>query len=138
MKKETILSILKEIRDALKPVTAPIKSEIVIQGNLMWGKTLPKKMTWDEAKQACKKLATGGYKDWRLPTIKELISIIDYSKYEPAVIDGIKEYQSDLYWSNTTYADYTAGAWFVYFYNGLVYYGGKAFSCYVRPVRGGQ
>ncbi len=138
MKKETVLSVLKEIRDVLKPVTIPVKSEITTCGNLMWGKTLSDKMNWKNAMEACKELTIGGYKDWRLPTIKELISIIDYSKCKSAVIDGIKECQSDSYWSSTTVAGSTDYAWYVYFYVGYVSYDDKGSDYYVRPVRGGQ
>ena len=37
--------------------------------------------TWKEAKEYCEQYAGGGYKDWRMPTIRELKTL--YDKYEP-------------------------------------------------------
>lgn len=46
---------------------------------LMWQKTMDPKMTFDEAIQYAKSSAIGGYSDWRIPTIKELFSLILYT-----------------------------------------------------------
>ncbi|HIJ40660.1 MAG TPA: DUF1566 domain-containing protein [Deltaproteobacteria bacterium] len=45
----------------------------------------------------------GGQDDWRLPTLKELDSILDLSVYDP-VIDSryFNDTQSENYWSSTT------------------------------------
>jgi len=78
-----------------------------------------------------------GYSDWRLPNVKELISIVDYGRSFPA-IDPLFTSESNQYWSSTTAADITDSAWVVSFVNGLVGFGTKADpSYYVRPVRGG-
>ena len=48
---------------------------------LMWQKD-PNghvKATWDDARQGAAGVTTGGYTDWRLPTIKELYSLIDFN-----------------------------------------------------------
>ncbi|SDT89905.1 Protein of unknown function [Verrucomicrobium sp. GAS474] len=53
---------------------------------LMWQKTPGRKMTWDEAAAsvaAFDKQALGGYADWRLPTVKELDSILLFVGIEP-------------------------------------------------------
>ncbi len=36
----------------------------------------PDRYTWEEANEYCEKLTTGGYTDWRMPTLKELMSIV--------------------------------------------------------------
>lgn len=46
---------------------------------LMWTQDPGEKKTWDDAVTGAKKCKTGGYDDWRLPTIKELYSLMDFS-----------------------------------------------------------
>ncbi|GAA3626211.1 Lcl domain-containing protein [Flavivirga jejuensis] len=43
---------------------------------LMWEKDMGSKMTFEEAFQKAKKSNLGGYSDWRVPSVKELYSII--------------------------------------------------------------
>lgn len=46
---------------------------------LMWVKERGPKMTWDDALAGASANRTGGYSDWRMPTIKELYSLIEFS-----------------------------------------------------------
>lgn len=95
-------------------------------------------LTWEQAKLFCKKLEFAGHKNWRLPNVNELQSIVDYGRYNPVINPVFTNTKSSYYWSATTYVNSAAPAWGVDFSDGLVYYGSKAYYYYVRPVRGGQ
>lgn len=70
---------------------------------------------------------------FRLPTIQELKSIVDYTKCNPATnLGGIK---SDGYWSSSPCVSGSSLAWVVGFYGGRGYNGNKSSSFYVRCVR---
>ena len=78
----------------------------------------------------------GTFIDWRLPTIQELLTLVDYTKSNPA--SKLKDTKSNYYWSSTTYFGYTSDAWVVYFGNGTQYLRDKSNSFYVRCVRTGK
>ncbi len=114
---------------------------------LMWQRDEAGAMDWQAALAYCENLvlpAVGGYDDWRLPDRNELQSLINYAAYNPATYkygDGSEifpDVHSSNYWSSTTYASYTYGAWLVYFYYGYVDSYSKSYSYYVRAVRSGQ
>ena len=103
---------------------------------LMWQQEEPGTMTWANALSYCNDLSLGGQSDWRLPNVEELISIVDYTKYDPAIdtIYFLNTYAS-FYWSSTTNAKDTYLAWYVYFYDGYINYHRKSNNNYVRCVR---
>jgi hypothetical protein len=90
--------------------------------------------TWEEAGIYCASLGI----DWRLPTKKELISIVDYSiPYPGPTINSIFANTKQFgYWSSTTESSDLKGAWVVYFNGGYV--GGDPMTggVYVRCVYG--
>ena len=99
----------------------------------------PSRMSWNDAVKNCKKLDFAGHKDWRLPTIKELQSLIDYEKRNPAInTKFFPNTQSSWYWSDTIVAGCSDFAWIVGFGGGYVGSGGKDYDDYVRPVRSSQ
>lgn len=55
---------------------------------LMWQKDPGEKMTWEEAVAGAGSFNFAGYADWRLPTIKELYSLIDFSGLDPSGYNG--------------------------------------------------
>ena len=40
---------------------------------------------WQDALNSCKNLDFAGYTDWRLPNVRELLSLIDYGSHDPAL-----------------------------------------------------
>ena len=109
---------------------------------LMWTKNanIGGTKTWVNAIDFCTNLVYGGYSDWRLPNVRELKSLVDLSKYSPALPSGhpFSAVQSGNYWSSSTYAGYSDRAWYVHLYYGYVNYYYKTGSCYVWPVRSGR
>jgi hypothetical protein len=52
--------------------------------DLMWAQDVSEaSMTWEEAVEYCENLELGGYDDWRLPTVKELWSLRNFSQGWP-------------------------------------------------------
>ena len=78
--------------------------------------------------------------DWRLPNLFELESLRDLSNYDPALPTGhpFTNVQSNYYWSSTTYAEITDGAWRLRIDYGYHEAGPKTHTYYVWPVRGGN
>ena len=96
--------------------------------------------TWQAALAYCEGSDLAGHSDWRLPTRKELRSIVDYSTYNPAIdINYFPDTMSSEYWSSTTFYDTKGNAWLVGFSYGYdIPDYAKSFAYYVRAVRGGQ
>jgi hypothetical protein len=118
--------------------------------NCEGGKT--ERYTWDDAVQRFKDVEYAGYSDWRLPTIKELNTLVYCSKgknergsckdgSETPTINqqAFPNTGKNLFWSGSSDADGSASAWPVYFGNG--FFGRSSRDSYlgaVRLVRGGQ
>ncbi len=104
--------------------------------NLMWEDTKHTEdgqVTYLEANSYCETLKLGEHDDWRVPTIKELLSIVDYARYEPATLKEFSRVdQNRLYWSSTTYANKSTEFWGVVFEDGDT---NNASAIYDRRVR---
>ena len=93
---------------------------------------------WADALSWAVGLTFAGKSDWRIPNIKELMSIVDYSEYGPSIDETFfPNTQSYFYWSSTTDVDSTSNAWYVIFGGGNVGTTSKGNSRSVRCVRGG-
>ena len=110
-----------------------------ISTGLMWQKSPVQNweaaMNWEQALAYCEALTLGGYSDWRLPTIKELRSIVDYSLHDPAINNIYFPNTDSGYLSSTTYADYKSSFWGMGFRWGEDYVNGKSSTTYILPVR---
>jgi hypothetical protein len=105
---------------------------------LIWQKSEGDSMRWDDAISYCDELRLTEKKDWRLPNINELRSLVDGSLFNPA-LDRVKfpEVRASLYWSSTTSPSRNEFAWFVSFMLGNANSYKKNQSYFVRCVRGG-
>ncbi|RJQ17531.1 MAG: DUF1566 domain-containing protein [Nitrospiraceae bacterium] len=110
-----------------------------IKTGLVWQQGEPGYKTWGSALSYCEGLDLGNKTDWRLPNIKELESITDDTRYNPAIdTNYFPNAHAYYYWSSTTVANSPYYAWNVYFVDGCVNYYYKDYNFYVRCVRGGQ
>ena len=101
------------------------------------------KYTWQGALQQAQSVNNNGgfagYKNWRLPNIKELDSIVETQCIEPSInLVIFPESQSGLYWSSSTsaeYSGYSGYAWYVTFDYGVSDDYPKDGNSFVRLVR---
>jgi hypothetical protein len=101
-------------------------------------------MNWNSAIDFCNILVYAGSSDWRLPSRKELMSLVDYGRYSPA-LPAMHPFhvQNTAYLSGTSYAYVTNYVCFVVMFFVDMFYGcvgstDKTNRYYVWPVRGGQ
>ena len=123
---EAALSILRAVA---KDETPPIRTVKV--GDLEWQANVPdEEFTWEEAKAYAASLGDG----WRLPTIKELLTLVDYGRKSPACI-VFPDCPCDWFWSSSPVSGHATRAWGVYFTSGVTDYSGVSSTYRVRCVR---
>ena len=88
---------------------------------------------WQDQMDAAARLDLGGHTDWRLPTVEELHTLIDYSRCDPA--SEFPGTQPCYFWSSSSRAASASNAWFVSFYSGYVNNVDKTIYSYARCVR---
>ncbi len=101
----------------------------------------PATMDWDDTIDNSLALVYAGHDDWRLPNIKELVSIVDYGENAPAIDAAFFPNILDVvYWSSTTSNDVNTRAyWISLGASGQTAVSEKDFPGlgYALPVRGG-
>jgi hypothetical protein len=75
-------------------------------------------ISWKDGLAYCSALDLGGYSDWRLPDVNELISLVDYAQSSPSIDENFFINTSLHYWSSTTYPSDPRKAYHVCFLRG--------------------
>ena len=110
------------------------------QTGLEWQFESPGEMTWQAALEYADSLSLDGKRDWRLPSLSDLETLLDrsvlYYKLRPIVRKDVPFRDTLSYWSATTFEVHTNNAWIIMFDGAyeLSYYKSNAY--HVRCVRG--
>jgi hypothetical protein len=117
--------------------------------HLTWQQTAPTSggddgnggFSWAHAKTYCTTVALPGT-GWRLPTVKEIVTIADFSKTSPGPTldtsaNGFLSGTADQFWSATPYAGDPTQAWDFSFSNGGMSNASVTTTYHARCVRGG-
>ncbi len=107
--------------------------------NLIWLKNANRfgKQTWEKAAECCHSLDTEFLSGWRLPTVKELQSLVDYNHYCPSLPSNnpFIDVQLYTYWSNMPVTDNRFNVWYVSLRDGNFGTINKTYFLCVWPVR---
>jgi hypothetical protein len=89
---------------------------------LTWQRaTSTDRVTWDDANQACAALELQG-NGWRLPSMKELQTLVDESRVAPAIDpQAFPDTPSEGFWAAPLLVGSANAAWFVSFDDGIAY-----------------
>ena len=107
---------------------------------LVWQQQAPTSTyTQSEGSAYCSTLSLGGFNfGWRLPTIKELATLVDYSVPQGSLMMDATAFAGEpanVFWSSTPVAGLPTDAWVVYFGNGNVFSINVTYGYCVRCVR---
>jgi hypothetical protein len=113
--------------------------------NLVWAKNANLNgfpLTWEDSTAFINEMNERkifGHSDWKLPSRRELFSLVSHVEINPALPKGhpfVKVF-TGYYWSSTEVARYPKQAWYIHFGGGRVFKGMKHGSYMVWPVRKG-
>lgn len=93
-------------------------------------------ITWQDALQLSPSINEGGFDDWRLPSIKELATLVEQKCVDPAINSIVfPATPAENYWTSTTVSDEATSAWAMAFYNGRNNTKEKLLDLHTRFVR---
>src|SRR5947209_1174236 len=78
-------------------------------------------LKWEDALDRTRRLASGSHHlndgsaagDWRMPNLREMLSLIDYGRYEPIIPEGhpFENVRTAIYWTSTSLAPAARMSW---------------------------
>ena len=107
------------------------------QNNLMWQDNIEVTEyleTAITAKVYCENIVLNGYIDWRVPTINEIINIIDLNE-KNAINKKFKFVNPNLYSTSSTFIEDTESLWAIDFKSGAIITDKKRNENYIRCIR---
>jgi len=106
-------------------ITNSVIASVIEYNSLVWQDNRPSQhllMNYKDAFNYCDNLDISGYKDWKIPKIVQLQSIIDLNAVNPAVINIFNNIAPFKYWSSTPFEVNKEGVWVVNFAQGRTEY----------------
>ena len=110
-------------------------AKIDTETRMMWEGHNNIRLNWSKANTYCQDLNLSEQRDWRLPEIKELQTLVDVTKHKPAAKYGF-DITSNRYWSSSPDIASSYKAWYVNFESGGTFSIDKEDEYNVRCVRG--
>jgi len=130
--KKTLLISLLYILSFAEPQTF-----IDVSNHLEWQDTPSaeeKEEKWSMSRSYCRSLTLGGHRDWRLPSVNELQTLVLIAQNK---VDGKKlQYNSTSdYWTNEEYKEDDGDAWEIHIGSAHHFHNDKCENANVRCVR---
>lgn len=119
------------VRDDEKEVVRDTTTKLMWQDN---EEVITVEKTWADANSYCQNLSLGGYRDWFLPTVDELLTISDTSTY-PSIQKGFENVEGAWYWSSSPRLSRDSDAWRINLQYGYTYTQSKMTTYHVRCAR---
>lgn len=105
--------------------------------HLEWQDTLStqeKEEKWSMSRSYCGSLKLAGHRDWRLPTIAELHTIISIVQ-NPSEKRKFQYSNENDYWTSEEYKEDDTEAWAIHIQSGHLFHNDKCDTSHVRCVR---
>jgi hypothetical protein len=120
------------------PAHYDVQTEIVrdLGTGLSWARAVSDQaLGFDAARAYCSNLGLAG-KAWRVPSMPELLTLIDERAVQPPLIDrsAFPNTPSEAFWSSSSFGGSAGMAWQVYFDQGHALYGLESVELRVRCV----
>ncbi|WP_415395975.1 DUF1566 domain-containing protein [Sulfurimonas sp. CS5] len=75
-------------------------------------------ITYYQSKDYCADLVIGKYNNFRIPSLVELQSIVDYKNYNSAIKKGFDYVSDEYYWTTTPFVGEKNVVWLIHFKKG--------------------